>query len=574
MSEEFNNRQNENNTNEQNNGTVNYSDSYYRGTPDSANRTDNIGGNYGNSSANNAGSYNNPNINQNANNQSGYGTEYNNFYNSPNNNSDNNFNNQNTNGGYTNYYSNIPNPNGGDNKPPKKKHTGLKVVAVLAAIAVIAGVVAVGASQVKRVVSNIEDETDSESSESDSDSNNQSSADKSSSDSSSSSKGRSWIEAVSAGSELTVSEIAEKCTPSVVGVSSTFEYSGGQSQNDIYGYYFGYGQNDSNSTQQLTGTGTGIVMSETDDGGYYVMTNAHVIYDDESDYQCGEAKEVYVVIEKEDENSSGTTEETINAKIVGYDLDTDVAVLEIEKDEAITPAEFGNSDDLSVGDMVVAIGNPLGFDLYNTVTCGIVSALNRNVTINEKQMTLIQTDASINSGNSGGPLINGSGQVIGMNSAKMSSSYSSSSASVEGLGFAIPINSAAEIANDLINYGYVTGKPQLGMTCKNIDESVSQAYNMPVGAYVMSVSSGSAAEKAGIQQGDVITKINDVEISTIEELNNEKNKFSAGDTVTLTLVRAGQEMTVEVTLDEKKADDTTNETETSAQPETQSYFGW
>ncbi len=317
-------------------------------------------------------------------------------------------------------------------------------------------------------------------------------------------------------------------------------------------------------------------MSDNGKGGYYVMTNAHVIYDDESDYKCGEAKEVHVVIEKSGDTSSAAQEETLNAKIVGYDLDTDVAVLEIDKNDDIKPAEFGNSDDLSVGDMVVAIGNPLGFDLYNTVTCGIVSALNRNVTINEKQMTLIQTDASINSGNSGGPLINGSGQVIGMNSAKMSTSYSSNSASIEGLGFAIPINSAADIANDLINYGYVTGKPQLGMTCKNIDDSVAQAYNMPVGAYVMSVSSGSAAEKAGIQQGDVITKINDKEISTIEELNNEKNKFSAGDTVTLTLVRAGQEMKVNVTLDEKKADDqTSTEPATSAaQPETQSYFGW
>lgn len=553
MSEEFKNNQNneENNADNNNNQSVNYSDSYYRGTPDNSHTTDNIGNNYQNTSGNN---------------QNNYGNDYSNFYNNPNANNQNN--------GYTNYYSSTPNPN--DSKPPKKKHTGLKVVAVIAAVAVVAGVVGIGANQIKRVVNNISDETTEDSAET---SETIESKTASSDSESSSKKGKSWIDAVSAGSALSVAEIAKKCTPSVVGVSSTFEYVGGQSQNDLYGYYFGFGQNDGSSQQQqqkLTGTGTGIVMSDNGKGGYYVMTNAHVIYDDESDYKCGEAKEVHVVIEKSGDTSSDAQEETLNAKIVGYDLDTDVAVLEIDKNDDIKPAEFGNSDDLSVGDMVVAIGNPLGFDLYNTVTCGIVSALNRNVTINEKQMTLIQTDASINSGNSGGPLINGSGQVIGMNSAKMSTSYSSNSASIEGLGFAIPINSAADIANDLINYGYVTGKPQLGMTCKNIDDSVAQAYNMPVGAYVMSVSSGSAAEKAGIQQGDVITKINDKEISTIEELNNEKNKFSAGDTVTLTLVRAGQEMKVNVTLDEKKADDqTSTEPATSAaQPETQSFFGW
>lgn len=552
MSEEFKNNQNNdtnNNTDSTNNQSVNYSDSYYRGTPDNAHTTDNIGNNYQNT---------------NGNNQNNYGNDYSNFYNSQ------NMNNQNN--GSTNYYSNIPNPD--NNKPPKKKHTGLKVVAVIAAVAIVAGVAAVGASQIKRVVNNISDDTTEASTESESTNEDKTASSKPDS----SKKGKSWIDEVSAGSALSVSEIAEKCTPSVVGVSSTFESVSTQSQNDLYGYYFGFGQGGDNQQQQqkLTGTGTGIVMSDNGKGGYYVMTNAHVIYDSESDYKCGEAKEVHVVVEKSGDTSSDSTEETINAKIIGYDLDTDVAVLEIDKNDDIKPAEFGNSDELSVGDMVVAIGNPLGFDLYNTVTCGIVSALNRNVTINEKQMTLIQTDASINSGNSGGPLINGSGQVIGMNSAKMSTSYSSNSASIEGLGFAIPINSAAEIANDLINYGYVTGKPQLGLTCKNIDSSVAQAYNMPVGAYVMSVSSGSAAEKAGIQQGDVITKINDKEISTIEELNNEKNKFSAGDTVTLTLVRAGQEMKVDVTLDEKKADnETATEPTTSAQqPETQSFFGW
>ena len=139
--------------------------------------------------------------------------------------------------------------------------------------------------------------------------------------------------------------------------------------------------------------------------------------------------------------------------------------------------------------MVVAIGNPLGLQFQNTVTCGIISALDRKVTINDNTMTLIQTDTAINNGNSGGPLINSSGQVIGINSAKMSSTYSGE-ATVEGIGFAIPMSEAKSIIDDLINYGYVTGRPQLGISCQDVTEAVSQAYNIPVGAYIFSVTSG------------------------------------------------------------------------------------
>ena len=167
-------------------------------------------------------------------------------------------------------------------------------------------------------------------------------------------------------------------------------------------------------------------------------------------------------------------------------------------------------------------------------------------------MTLIQTDAAINNGNSGGPLINSSGQVIGINSAKMSSTYSSSGASVEGLGFAIPMTEAKQIVDDLINYGYVTGRPQLGITCQDVSQAVSEAYNIPVGAYIISVTEGGAAEKAGLQAADVITGIQDQDISTTEELNNIKNEYNAGDTVTLKVVRNGQEMKVDVVLEEVK----------------------
>ena len=280
-----------------------------------------------------------------------------------------------------------------------------------------------------------------------------------------------------------------------------------------------------------TSSGSGIILSE--DG--YIVTNAHVIYD--SEYGCGEATAVEIRMSDE--------ETTYDAKVVAYDIETDLAVLKVDQ-TGLTAAEFGDSNQCQVGDAVVAIGNPLGLELQNTVTCGIISALNRKVTINDKTMTLIQTDTAINNGNSGGPLINSSGQVIGINSAKMSSSVST----IEGIGFAIPMTEAREIVDDLINYGYVTGRPQLGISCQDVSEAVSQAYNLPIGAYVISVTDGGAAAEAGLQVGDVITAINDNKIETTEELNNYKNEYNAGDTVTLTIVRNGQEQKVSVVLQE------------------------
>ena len=258
-------------------------------------------------------------------------------------------------------------------------------------------------------------------------------------------------------------------------------------------------------TQEITATGSGIVMSS--DG--YIITNAHVIYDTESDYQMGKATSVSVVM---GENH----DQEYEAEIVGYDVQTDLAVLKIDA-EGLTPAEFGNSDDLNVGELVVAIGNPLGFELYGTTTCGIVSAVNREVQLEDRTMTLIQTDAAINSGNSGGMLLNAYGQVVGINSMKMGSSYGS--ASVEGLGFAIPISDAKEIINSLINNGYVTGRPQLGITGVTVSESDAQRFNLPQGVYVYGVAENSAAAKAGLQQGDIITAIDGVEVTTMEELS-------------------------------------------------------
>ncbi|MGN1403602.1 MAG: S1C family serine protease [Ruminococcus sp.] len=438
----------------------------------------------------------------------------------------------NGNSGYTyvNYYSD-PNGNvpGDPGKKPKKKHTGLKVTACVLAVALVSGA-SIGIYEGIRssldsgnaVVSDVtaeKSETAKEDSKSDTESSNAQ---------------ESWIQLASTSGAMSVADIVKKVTPSVVGVQATFSVT--STGNNYYGGFFGYG-NQNSGTQQATGVGTGIVMSE--DG--YIVTNAHVIYDDE--YGYGEATAVQVQMSDQ--------ETTYDARIVAYDKEADIAVLKIEADN-LTPAEFGDSSSCEVGEMVVAIGNPLGLEFQNTVTCGIISALNRQVTINDNTMTLIQTDTAINSGNSGGPLINSSGQVIGINSAKMSSTYSGQ-ATVEGIGFAIPMSEAQTIIDDLINYGYVTGRPQLGITCQDVSEAVSQAYHIPVGAYIISVTEGGAADAAGLQPADVITAIQDQEITTTEELNAVKNEYNAGDTVTLTIVRSGEEMKVDVTLEEVTA---------------------
>ena len=435
------------------------------------------------------------------------------------------------NGGYSyvNYYSD---PNGGDpNKKPKKKQTGLKVAAFVLAMVLVSG----GSIGVYEGIRS----SNADNSSSIVASNDSSAAESSTGDSSSSKKSdsnQSWIQLASTNGSMSVADIVKKVTPSVVGVQSTFSSSNGSNNNPMNGYggFFGYGSQGNNGSQGMTGVGTGIIMSK--DG--YIVTNAHVIYDDE--YGYGEASSVQIQMSDE--------ETTYDARIVAYDKEADIAVLKIDADN-LTPAEFGDSSSCEVGEMVVAIGNPLGLQFQNTVTCGIISALDRKVTINDNTMTLIQTDTAINNGNSGGPLINSSGQVIGINSAKMSSTYSGE-ATVEGIGFAIPMSEAKSIVDDLINYGYVTGRPQLGISCQDVTEAVSQAYNIPVGAYIFSVTAGGAADQAGLQPGDVITGIQDQTISTTEELNAVKNQYKAGDTITLTYVRAGETKKVDVTLAE------------------------
>ena len=442
---------------------------------------------------------------------------------------------------YVNYYSNpnAPVQASGSGKPPKKKnHFWMKAVAFVAAMAIVS----VGSIGIYNGVHNSNKLVASESSTSASDSTdttaNTTVQDSSSKAQSTTVKGdaaKSWIELASGTNAMSISDIVKKVAPSVVGVQATFKMPNNYNYNYGFGMFGNGNSGNGDNSGSMTGVGTGIIMRE--DG--YIVTNAHVIYD--SEYGCGEATAVEIRMSDE--------ETTYDAKVVAYDIETDLAVLKVDQ-TGLTAAEFGDSDQCQVGDAVVAIGNPLGLELQNTVTCGIISALNRKVTINDKTMTLIQTDTAINNGNSGGPLINSSGQVVGINSAKMSSSVSSSGATIEGIGFAIPMTEAREIVDDLINYGYVTGRPQLGISCQDVSEAVSQAYNLPIGAYVISVTDGGAAAEAGLQVGDVITAINDNKIETTEELNNYKNEYNAGDTVTLTIVRNGQEQKVSVVLQE------------------------
>ncbi len=430
---------------------------------------------------------------------------------------------------YVNYYSD---PNETQKKSGKGGKTFLKIIAGLAAVAIVS----VSSIELYKTFGNKDGDgwsAVSEQNASSSDENAAAEKDTSNNKESSESNGQSnssasWINLAAREDALSIPDIVDKALPSVVGISAMFEYT------EKFNYW-GFYQYDG-ATQRVPGTGTGIVMNK--DG--YVITNAHCIYD--STNGCGKAVSVSVVMGDEE-----STE--YEAEIVGYDLETDLAVLKIEADNLV-PAEFGNSDELRVGELVVAIGNPLGFELFGTTTCGIVSALNREVTINEKDMTLIQTDTSINSGNSGGPLLNSYGQVIGINSAKISSNYASSSASVEGLAFAIPITDASEIINDLINYGYVVGRPQLGITSTDVGEEMAQRFNMPQGVYVIAVSEGSAAELAGLRQGDIITEIQGIAVTSTDELNSVKEEYDAGDTITLKVVRSGETLTVDLILQE------------------------
>ena len=280
----------------------------------------------------------------------------------------------------------------------------------------------------------------------------------------------------------------------------------------------------SSMTSSGTSSGTGIIMSQ--DG--YVITNHHVITG------------ALVISVLTNDNQE------FEAALVGSDEMSDLAVLKIDA-RGLQAAEFGDSSKLRVGDSVVAIGDPLGVQLRGTMTNGIISAINRDLTVGDRTMTLIQTNAALNNGNSGGPLINCYGQVIGINTVKMSSYYSAS-ATVEGLGFAIPISVAKPIIDELIENGYVAGRPAIGISGDSLPSYYRTYYRLPDGVYVTSVNEGSDAKAKGIREGDIVTAINGEKICSIDELNTVKNQYAAGDEVTLTIYRSGTYYEVTVTL--------------------------
>lgn len=310
------------------------------------------------------------------------------------------------------------------------------------------------------------------------------------------------------GTELETTEIAKKVGPAVVGITSVV-----QGQMSIFGGY-----------SQSNAEGSGIILSE--DG--YIATNNHVVENSAS---------VLVTL---------NTGSEYEAKVIGADEQTDLAVIKIEPKEELTVATLGDSAELEVGERVVAIGNPMGLEFFGSVTQGIVSAVNRTISIDNRTMNLIQTDAAINSGNSGGALINAYGEVIGINSVKVSSS------GIEGMSFAIPISEASPIISDLLEYGYVKGRPIIGIATRDVNAYMAQTYSWPVGAQVMSVTSDSARE-AGLQQGDIILSVNGEKISTGEELNKIKDQHKPGDTLTLEVYKynTGRTETVQVTLTEQ-----------------------
>ena len=283
-------------------------------------------------------------------------------------------------------------------------------------------------------------------------------------------------------------------------------------------------------TTSIASSGSGFVIRE--DG--YVVTNYHVIEN---------AQSLRVSLYNGQE---------YQATVVGYDSDYDVAVLKIDATE-LDAVAVGDSDLLRVGDQVAAIGNPLG-ELTLSMTVGYISARDREINTDGRPINMLQTDVAINSGNSGGPLFDMKGNVIGITTAKYSGS-TSSGATIEGIGFALPINDVMGIVNDLLELGYVSGRAYLGVTTMEMDSQTAQMYSLPIGVYISSVTKGSCAEKAGIQKGDIVLKLGDKETATYSALKRALREHSPGDTTTITIYRAGAELELSVTLDERPSDE-------------------
>ena len=274
-------------------------------------------------------------------------------------------------------------------------------------------------------------------------------------------------------------------------------------------------------------TGTGVVLTSSG----YVITNAHVVE---------QARSISVIL---------SDERQFPATLVGSDAVSDLAVLHIEADSLI-PAQFGDSTALRVGDSVVAIGDPLGIELRGTMTNGIVSAINRDLNTGGRTLTLIQTNAALNSGNSGGPLINCYGQVIGINTLKMG--VFTSESGTEGLGFAIPSTTVKEIADQLISQGYVSGRPALGISGESVSNFYQYYYRLPSGLYITGLDPESDAAKKGLQEGDILISVGDTRIYSAEDLSTAISGCDVGDTIRVVIFRSGRQYSADIVLHESK----------------------
>ncbi len=310
---------------------------------------------------------------------------------------------------------------------------------------------------------------------------------------------------------------ANKVLPSIVGIKVQYT---------VNSPYYGY-------TMQSTGTATGSGVIISEDG--YILTNNHVVNtsSNSSFYQVSEANKITVKLYND--------ETEYEAKIVGKDEATDLAVIKIDKNN-LPAATLGNSDSLKVGEFSMAIGSPLGME--STVTAGIISATSRTITSDGRNYTVVQTDAAINSGNSGGALVNSKGEVIGINTLKLSGS------GVEGIGFAIPINSTKPIYEQLISDGKVK-RPYIGISGRDVDAATAKKYELVEGVYIVSVEQFTSAEKAGLKPYDIITEIDGKQIKTMEELNEIKNTHNIGDSITLKVYRDKEYKEITLTLGEQ-----------------------
>ncbi|KNY26525.1 S1C family serine protease [Pseudobacteroides cellulosolvens] len=316
-----------------------------------------------------------------------------------------------------------------------------------------------------------------------------------------------------------VTAIAEKVSPSIVGIRVTYK-----TKSFIF-----------DMSQEGKSEGSGIIIKP--DG--YIMTNYHVVKAAAESVRGSNAKLEVILPSQKDK--------PYEADIIGGDEKTDLAVIKINATN-LPAVEFGNSDNLKIGELAVAIGNPAGLEYMGSVTVGVISGVNRTIPIDDgKELRLIQTDAAINPGNSGGALLNSKGQVIGINTAKIGEN------GYEGLGFAIPINKAKEITDSLMEFKYVKGRPLLGIESDpNFNEEVAKQYDVPMGVLVAQVTPFSGAYKGGIKAGDIITKFDGKAVKSVEEINELKVKHKPGDTVAVVVYRDGETLTLQVQLSEDK----------------------